>query len=75
MLLLIEFARTMMDNSECVVIYYEPVSHSIENPLKNTTFSLQNWEDITNQPIGSTDLVVFDPELDLVMSRDVRPND
>lgn len=25
MLLLIEYARTMMDDNECVVLYYEPV--------------------------------------------------
>ena len=25
MLLLIEFARTMMDDNECVVLYFEPV--------------------------------------------------
>ncbi|CAF3762751.1 unnamed protein product [Rotaria magnacalcarata] len=48
MLLLIEFARTMMGDSECAVIYFEP-----------------NFNDIINYPIGYTDLVVFDPELNL----------
>ncbi|CAF1354755.1 unnamed protein product [Rotaria sp. Silwood1] len=48
MLLLIEFARTMIEDNECVVLYFEP-----------------NFDDIINYPIGYTDSVVFDPELDL----------
>ncbi|CAF4327322.1 unnamed protein product, partial [Rotaria sp. Silwood2] len=48
MLLLIEFARTMIEDNECVVLYFEP-----------------NFDDIINYPIGYTDFVVFDPELDL----------
>ncbi|CAF0788559.1 unnamed protein product [Adineta ricciae] len=48
MLLMIDFARTMIEDNECTVLYFEP-----------------NCEDILNYPIGYTDLVVFDPEMDL----------
>ncbi|CAF3765663.1 unnamed protein product, partial [Rotaria sordida] len=48
MLLMIEFARTTINNNECIVLYFEPTCN-----------------DVLNYPIGYTDLVVYDPELDL----------
>lgn len=53
MLLLIEFAQTMIDENECTVLYFEP-----------------NCDDVLNNVVGQNDLVVEDPELDLVTSID-----
>ncbi|CAF3394201.1 unnamed protein product [Rotaria sp. Silwood1] len=48
MLLMIEFARTIINDNECIILYFEP-----------------KCDDVLNYPIGYTDLVIYDPELDL----------
>ena len=67
MLLMVEFSRTMMDDNECVVLYYEPVrSGSRFSMLVETSRFFQNCEDVLNYAVGYNELVVDDPELDLV---------
>lgn len=68
MLLLIEFARTTIDNNECIVLYFEPVFDSFFFQLIKFRFSFffKKCDDVLNYPIGYTDLAVYDPEIDLV---------
>ena len=61
----VEFARSLIEKNECIVLYFEPV-RILRCSSSADRFRLQNCSDVLNYPIGYTDLAIYDPDLDLV---------